>query len=121
MFPSTETVPIFGMEMSQAVGVGVVVGGASAAGSVAGKYILPMIQPDGLAQTEARVLNPALTAGATYLVANLFGSVPSPFPLIALGAGAEISGSYLWGTISPLLNGGKSDSAFSGGMASSDF
>ena len=121
MFPTTETIPVFGMEMSQAMGVGVVVGGASAVGSIAGKYILPMIQPDSdsLVATESKLLNPALTGAATYGVAMMFGSVPAPMPLIALGAASEVAGSYAWGTVAPMILGGKSDDGF--GMASSDF
>lgn len=120
LFPSTQTVPIFGMELSQAVGVGVVVGGASAVGSVAGRYILPMIQPEAMAETESKLLNPALTGAATYAVAMMFGSVPAPMPLIALGAASEVAGAYAWATLSPMLLGaGKGDDGF--GMASSDF
>lgn len=110
LFPSTETIPVFGMELSQAVGVGVVVAGSSAVGSVAGRYILPMIQPDGLAQTESKILNPALTGAATYAVASMFGSVPAPFPLVALGAASEVAGSYVYETVSPMMMGRKTGS-----------
>lgn len=117
LFPSTETIPVFGMEMSQAVGVGVVVAGSSAIGSAVGRWVLPAIQPDNLAATESKLLNPALTGGATYLVASMFGSVPAPMPLIALGAAAEVAGNYVFETVSPMMMMG--DKKKSGGLAAS--
>jgi hypothetical protein len=120
LFPSSETVPFLNMELSQPVGVGVAVGAASAVGSAVGKFVLPAIQPQGMAQTESKLINPALTAAASYAVPLVFmGSVPNPIPLILLGAGSEVLGSYAFETVAPMLMMGEKGDV--GGMPASGF
>jgi hypothetical protein len=121
LFPSSETVPFMGMELSQAVGVGVAVGGASAVGSIAGRNLLPLLpQSEAMATSESKLLNPALTGAATYAMARVFmGDVPNPVPLILMGAGSEVAGSYAFETIKPMMMAEKGGDV--GGMPASGF
>ena len=112
LFPGDDTIPVFGMEVSQMVAVGVAVGGASAIGGIASGYILPMLpQSEEAAKAEGMILTPAMTAAATYAVARMLGDVPNPFPLLALGAGSEIAGTYAWGIVGPMISGDGKDDA----------
>ena len=121
LFPGDDAIPVFGMEVPQMVAVGVAVGAASAVGGVASGYILPMLpQSEEAAKAEGMLLTPALTAAATYAVARMLGDVPQPLPLLALGAGSEVAGTYAWGVVGPMLSGkdedGKKKAAPKGGL-----
>ena len=109
LFGNDGTLPLMGMDVSVPVALGVAIGSASFVGDYAAPMVLGMLpQSTGAVAAETKSLKPALTAGAAYLtVTLLLGNVEQPLQLLMLGAGAEVAGTYAYGTVSPMLGWGR--------------
>ena len=109
LFGGDGTLALMGMDVSIPVALGVAIGSASFVGEYAAPAVLGMLpQSAGAVASETMMLKPALTAGAAYMtVTLLLGNVGQPLQLLLLGAGAEVAGSYAYGTVSPMLGWGK--------------
>lgn len=102
-------VPFMGQNISSSVAVAGAVGGASFAGNFVAPYVLNALpQPKGLVKTENMLINPALTALGAYAVGKMMGDV-RPLPLMAVGAGSEVAGSYGYATIAPMIFGSQDE------------
>ena len=96
-------IPLVGMPVSASTLVGVSVAGASVASSALHDVVLERVAPDKTAaDMEARIIGPALTAaasvGAFWLTIGQ-PNVTAALQVAAIGAGAEIAGSYIGDTI----------------------
>ena len=90
--------------------IGLSVAGASIVSELSHDYILAKIKPNAsLADFEAKALAPALTAaatiGAAYLTIGPVTDMRAALELAAIGAGAEIGGTYLDGMLMSLMRG----------------
>ena len=99
-----------GMVWSAPTVIGLSVAGASIVSDLSHDYVLAKIKPNAsLADFEAKTLAPALTAAATIAAAMLtIGPVTdmrAALELAAVGAGAEISGSYAHSMVMSLMRG----------------
>ena len=112
LFGNNGTLPLMGMDVSVPVALGVAIGSASLIGEYAAPLVLGMLlQSAGAVAAETMMVKPALTAGAAYMtVTLLLGNVEQPLQLLMLGAGAEISGAYAYGIVSPMIGMGPTDS-----------
>ena len=54
-----------------------------------------MTQDKAKAMKENRFIQPALVGAITYASARSMGGVPNPLPVIGLGVGSEVVGSYI--------------------------
>ena len=92
------------------VALGVAIGSASFVGEYAAPMVLGLLpQSAGAVAAETLMLKPTLTAAAAYgTVTLLLGNVERPLQLFMSGAGAEVAGSYAYGTVAPMLGWGKS-------------
>ena len=109
LFGNNGTLPLMGMDLSVPVALGVAIGSASLIGEYAAPMVLGMLpQSAGAVAAETMMVKPALTAGAAYIaVTLLLGNVKQPLSLLMLGAGAEVAGTYAYGTVSPMLGWGR--------------
>ena len=109
LFGGDGTLSLVGMDVSIPVALGVTIGSASFVGDYAAPMVLGLLpQSAGAVAAETMMLKPALTAAAAYgTVTLLLGNVEKPLQLFMLGAGAEVVGSYAYGTVSPMLGWGK--------------
>ena len=111
LFVSGARVPFLGMDLS----ANTAIGGAAALGSVASglahDYVLGMLPGNTpeMVEMQSAILGPALTGGATLLMANLtIGSITGMRPaleLAAIGAGSHVLGTYAYNAVSPSLSG----------------
>ena len=109
LFGGDGTLSLVGMDVSIPVALGVAIGSASFVGDYAAPMVLGLLpQSTGAVAAETMMLKPAHTAAAAYgTVTLLLGNVERPLQLFMLGAGAEVAGSYAYGTVSPMLGWGK--------------
>ena len=112
LFGNNGTLSLVGMDVSVPVALGVAIGSASFVGDYAAPMVLGMLpQSTGAFAAETILPKPTLTAGAAYMtVTLLLGNVEQPLQLLMLGAGAEISGVYAYGIVSPMIGVGPTDS-----------
>ena len=99
-----------GMVWSAPTVIGISVASASLATELSHDYILAKIKPNAsLADFEAKALAPALTAaatiGAAYLTIGPVTDMRAALELAAVGAAAEIGGTYAHSMIMSLMNG----------------
>ena len=99
-----------GMVWSAPTVIGISVASASLASSLSHDYILAKIKPNAsLADFEAKAMAPALTAlatiGAAYVTIGPVTDIRAAIELAAVGAGAEIGGTYLDGMLMSLMRG----------------
>ena len=99
-----------GMVLGAPTVIGVSVAGASLASELSHDYILAKIKPNAsLADFEVKALAPALTAaatiGAAYLTIGSVTDMRAGLELAALGAGAEVGGSYAHSMVMSLMRG----------------
>ena len=99
-----------GMALSAPTVIGVSVAGASLVSELSHDFVLAKIKPNAqLADFEQKALAPALTAaatiGAAYLTIGPVTDMRAALELAAIGAGAEIGGSYAHGMILSLMQG----------------
>ena len=90
-------VPLLGMPVSPAVLIGTSVAGASLVGALSHDFVLSKIKGNRYVDLEGKALSMILTGGATMVVgAATLGTLDMKAygELFALGAGAEIGGSY---------------------------
>ena len=104
-----------GMSLPPAAVIGVSVAGASIVTELTHDMILKKISGEHASKTEAMFLAPGLTAaatiGAAWLTIGPVTDMKAAFELAALGAGAEVGGTYLHSAIMPLMLGDSSVSA----------
>jgi len=112
LFGNNGPLSLVGMDVSVPVALGVAIGSASLVGDYAAPMVLGMLpQSTGAVAAETMMLKPALTAGAAYLtVTLLLGNVDQPLQLLMLGAGAEVVGTYAYGSVAPMIGMGPTDS-----------
>ena len=99
-----------GMVWSAPTVIGLSVAGASIVIELSHDYVLAKIKPNAsLADFEAKALAPGLTALATidaaYLTIGPVTDMRAALELAAVGAGAEIGGTYAQSMIMSLMNG----------------
>ena len=99
-----------GMVWSAPTVIGVSVAGASIVSELSHDYILAKIKPNAsLADFEAKALAPALTAAATiaaaYVTIGPVTDMRAAIALAAVGAGAEIGGTYAHSMVMSLMRG----------------
>jgi len=109
LFGNDGTLSLVGMDVSVPVALGVAIGSASLIGEYAAPMVLGMLpQSAGAVASETMMAKPAITAAAAYMtVTLLLGNVEQPLQLLMLGAGAEVAGTYAYGTVSPMLGWGR--------------
>jgi len=109
LFGNDGTLPLMGMDVTVPVALGVAIGSASLIGEYAAPMVLGMLpQSAGAVAAETMAVKPAITAAAAYgTVTLLLGNVEQPLQLLMLGAGAEVAGTYAYGTVSPMLGWGR--------------
>ena len=105
-------VPLLGMPVSPAVLIGSSVAGASLVGALSHDFVLSKIKGNKYVDLEGKALSMVLTGAATMAVgAATLGTLDMKAygELFALGAGAEIGGSYAHDMImSAMMPGGPS-------------
>ena len=99
-----------GMVWSAPTVIGISVAGASIASELSHDYILAKIKPNAsLADFEAKAMAPALTAlatiGAAYITIGPVTDMRAALELAAVGAGAEVGGSYAHSMVMSLMQG----------------
>ena len=99
-----------GMVLGAPTVIGVSVAGASLVSELSHDFILAKIKPNAsLADFETKALAPALTAaatiGAAYLTIGPVTDMRAALELAAVGAGAEIGGTYAHSMIMSLMQG----------------
>ena len=99
-----------GMVVGAPLVIGVSVASASIVNELSHDYILAKIKPNAqLADFETKSIAPLLTAaatiGAAYVVIGPVTDVRAALELAAVGAGAEVGGSYAHSMIMSLMNG----------------
>ena len=99
-----------GMVWSAPTVIGLSVSGASLVSELSHDYILAKIKPNAqLADFEQKALAPLLTAaatiGAAYVTIGPVTDMRAALELAAIGAGAEIGGSYAQSTLMSLMQG----------------
>ena len=99
-----------GMVVGAPLVIGVSVAGASIASELSHDYLLSKIKPNAsLADFEAKALAPELTdlatIGAAYVTIGPVTDMRAALELAAVGAGAEISGTYAHSMIMSLMQG----------------
>ena len=99
-----------GMVWSAPTVIGISVAGASLASELSHDYILAKIKPNAsLADFEAKAMAPALTAlatiGAAYITIGPVTDMRAALELAAVGAGAEVGGSYAHSMVMSLMRG----------------
>jgi F0F1-type ATP synthase membrane subunit c/vacuolar-type H+-ATPase subunit K len=84
-----------GMTLDSNIGFGLATGIGSLGASTVSQYATSQLTQDKAKQMkENRFIQPALVGAITYASARAMGNVPNPLPVIGLGAGSEIVGSY---------------------------
>ena len=100
-----------GMVWSAPTVIGISVAGASIVSELSHDFVLMKIKGNNasLAELEQRTLAPLLTAaatiGAAYLTIGPVTEMRAALELAAIGAGAEIGGTYLDGMLMSLMRG----------------
>ena len=99
---------ILGMTVSPAVAIGTAVGVGSLTASAFNQYVLPKIATnEQLRQVESGALGLVVPGVSAVLVSHfLIGSLASTSAMLqlgALGAGAEMAGSYAWPMVAPMV------------------
>ena len=100
-----------GMVWSAPTVIGISVAGASIVSELSHDYVLMKIKGNNasLAELEQRTLAPLLTAaatiGAAYVTIGPVTDLRAALELAAIGAGAEIGGTYLDGMLMSLMRG----------------
>ena len=99
-----------GMVLGAPTVIGVSVAGASLASELSHDFILAKIKPNAsLADFEVKALAPGLTAlatiGAAYITIGPVTDMRAALELAAVGAGAEIGGTYTYSMVMSLMNG----------------
>lgn len=104
-------IKIFGKELSNHMGMALVVGGSSLVSEFASEWILPLLPNNAsYSDFEGKAVPPIVT-GASAL-AFLYFTDPSKFKdwwmkVFILGAGSQVGGKYLNETLMSFMNGNK--------------